>query len=336
MAASASGAAQLQLRESALVALELQQRELRGRQDALLAARLAAVEAGGGGGGREVALQAVRDVAAAEDSEYAYLDEWVESIREQMHEITDELQQLKSPSGAGAGRQAAAPLRVASDPESAAAAAAPAPAACGRSACAGGGSGVGGGAAGLSAAARLLRGAAGSFAAAAVAAWWAPTHQCLGCLDRFPADQVTCAGADAGGDGGRSSRGSGGPPNSAGGCGHYLCRDCLPAYVCGVVRDRKYPVPCPMAGGSAGARTGAGGGGGGGAGGGNAGGGGTGAGGGGGGGGGDASGGGGGGCRDVLSREAARGALRDRPEALAAMELLEAEAAVGERDRVYW
>ncbi|KXZ46776.1 hypothetical protein GPECTOR_40g510 [Gonium pectorale] len=59
--------------------------------------------------------------------------------------------------------------------------------------------------------------------------------ECLSCFERFPADQVLCAGSDA-------------PSSSTApaGCGHYFCAACMTQYVRGAVKDRKFPVTCPM------------------------------------------------------------------------------------------
>ncbi|PNH11208.1 hypothetical protein TSOC_001968 [Tetrabaena socialis] len=69
-----------------------------------------------------------------------------------------------------------------------------------------------------------------------------PTADCLSCCDRFPTRALVCAGAD----GPSSSKG-------AAGCGHRFCAGCLREYIRGVVRDRKFPVRCPMAVGGGGA-----------------------------------------------------------------------------------
>ncbi|KXZ48561.1 hypothetical protein GPECTOR_26g464 [Gonium pectorale] len=75
-------------------------------------------------------------------------------------------------------------------------------------------------------------------AAAAAAAPEGPTIECVCCFDQFPLDQVSCAGSDA-------------PSSStaAAGCGHYFCAACMTQYVLGAVKDRKFPVMCPMASG---------------------------------------------------------------------------------------
>ncbi|KAG2491448.1 hypothetical protein HYH03_010234 [Edaphochlamys debaryana] len=65
-----------------------------------------------------------------------------------------------------------------------------------------------------------------------------PTTECMICLDRFPDHELTCAGAE-----GASSS------SAAPGCGHYMCGGCLTAYVLSVVRERRHPVPCPLAAG---------------------------------------------------------------------------------------
>ncbi|GIL77241.1 hypothetical protein Vretifemale_6730 [Volvox reticuliferus] len=64
--------------------------------------------------------------------------------------------------------------------------------------------------------------------------------QCLSCFDNFAVHAVTCAGADA-------------PSSStaSAGCKHYFCSGCLTEYVRGMVRDRKFPIKCPMAAGGA-------------------------------------------------------------------------------------
>ncbi|GIL63689.1 hypothetical protein Vafri_17710 [Volvox africanus] len=64
--------------------------------------------------------------------------------------------------------------------------------------------------------------------------------QCLSCFDTFAGHAVTCAGADA-------------PSSSTAtaGCKHYFCSGCLTEYMRGMVRDRKFPINCPMAAGGA-------------------------------------------------------------------------------------
>ncbi|KAG2454886.1 hypothetical protein HYH02_000717 [Chlamydomonas schloesseri] len=147
------------------------------------------------------------------------------------------------------------------------------------------GAGGSGGAAGPSRNA-TAGGSAAAAAPVAAAVRRGPTTECLSCCDRFPDDEVTCAGAD----GASSSSG-------AAGCGHYFCRGCLTSYVRGVVGDRKFPVLCPMGGGGAGAA--------------------------------------GAGCKQQLSREAARHALRGHPKDLQAFDMLEAESGIDENLRIY-
>lgn len=134
----------------------------------------------------------------------------------------------------------------------------------------GGASGSGasgsGGAAGPSRGAAAAGGSAAVPPPAAAAGKRGATAECLSCCDRFSLDQVTCAGADG-------ASGSSG----AAGCGHNFCRGCLTSYVRGVVRDRKFPVLCPMSAGGVGAA---------------------------------------GGCKQQLSRDAARYALRGYPKDL--------------------
>ncbi|GLC42598.1 hypothetical protein PLESTF_000735500 [Pleodorina starrii] len=67
------------------------------------------------------------------------------------------------------------------------------------------------------------------------------TVNCLSCFDAFPETEVTCAGADA-----ASSS------TASAGCGHYFCNGCITEYVRGAVRERRFPVRCPMAGAAAG------------------------------------------------------------------------------------
>ncbi|GLI59474.1 hypothetical protein VaNZ11_001357 [Volvox africanus] len=64
--------------------------------------------------------------------------------------------------------------------------------------------------------------------------------QCLSCFDNCAVHAVTCAGADA-------------PSSSTAtaGCKHYFCSGCLTEYMRGMVRDRKFPINCPMAAGGA-------------------------------------------------------------------------------------
>ncbi|KXZ48564.1 hypothetical protein GPECTOR_26g467 [Gonium pectorale] len=146
---------------------------------------------------------------------------------------------------------------------------------------------------------------AGNPAAAAPAPEEGHTIECMCCFDSVPADQVTCAGSDA-------------PSSStaAAGCGHYFCAGCMTQYVLSAVKDRKFPVPCPM-GGSAAA-----------AGGGGAGAAGTGI-------GAGAGGGGGGGCRMLLSRDAVVAALEKHSKDLQAFGLLEAEQAIPSQLRIF-
>ncbi|KAG2440131.1 hypothetical protein HXX76_004244 [Chlamydomonas incerta] len=186
----------------------------------------------------------------------------------------------RTPSSRTTARSSAAQPSGAAGPSSAAAAAAASRRNDGPFGSGGSGSG---GAAGPSRAAAA--GGAAAAAPAAAAALRGPTTECLSCFDRYPPDQVTCAGAD----GASSSSG-------VAGCGHFFCRGCLTAFVRGVVGDRKFPVPCPMGGGGAGAA---------------------------------------GGCKQQLSRDAARHALRGHAKDLQAFDMLEAESGIEENLRIY-
>ncbi|GFR41997.1 hypothetical protein Agub_g2811 [Astrephomene gubernaculifera] len=130
----------------------------------------------------------------------------------------------------------------------------------------------------------------------AVAAPKAATATCQSCYDDVPLQDLMCAGSD-----GASSS------TAAAGCGHYFCTPCMTEYVRGAVKERKYPVPCPMAaaggGGGAAAR-------------------------GGGGAGGRGGGGGGTGCSAKLSREEVLGLLEAFPAEQQTFRQLEALSAL--------
>ncbi|KAG2498646.1 hypothetical protein HYH03_003392 [Edaphochlamys debaryana] len=77
---------------------------------------------------------------------------------------------------------------------------------------------------------------------------------CMACADPFARGDLLSAfhpdpGAHGRAGGGGGGSGGGGGGGGGGCCEHVFCAGCLGAYAQGCVRERRYPLPCPMAGG---------------------------------------------------------------------------------------